>query len=256
MSQAVSALLIYPVKSCGGVRLSRAQVEPYGLAQDRRWMLIDDAGEFLSLRRCSRMALVRVAPSGPRFVLEAPGCPDFELPESVAAGEEQRVSVFGNSMLARVHEATSRWFSRALGLPCRAVYLPDPRLSFADAFPCLLISEASLDELRRRCPEPMHMERFRPNIVLSGGDPHFEDRLTQFQLGEVRFRAPKLCDRCRATLVDPETGALGREPLRTLASYRRWDQKVWFGVNLVPESSGLLAVGDELKEPPTPTAHH
>jgi uncharacterized protein YcbX len=121
-------------------------------------------------------------------------------------------------------------------------------VSFADGFPCLLLSQASLDELNRRCPETMAKERFRPNIVVSGGTAHFEDELRRFQLGVVRFRAPKLCDRCKVTLVDPETSRSGKEPLRTLATYRRWDGKVWFGVNLVPDTTGTIQIGDELTE--------
>jgi uncharacterized protein YcbX len=197
------------------------------------------------------------------FLLECRELPPVALPERIDGGEPLSVTVWNSTVAALAHRGASEWFSRLLGRECRAVYMPDSSkrqlkrgpglVSFADGYPLLLISEASLAELNRRCPEPMVMERFRPNVVVSGDPPHFEDELRQFSLGEVAFTAPKLCDRCVVTTRDPVTGVRGKEPLKTLANYRRWDGAVWFGTNLLPSGHGWLGIGDPLtvRSPPT-----
>jgi uncharacterized protein YcbX len=117
-------------------------------------------------------------------------------------------------------------------------------VGFADAYPFMLLSEASLADLNTRLETPLDMARFRPNIVIAGTTPYAEDGYTRVRIGEISFRGPKRCERCVITTVDPDTGLSGREPLRTLAKYRLEDQKVWFGMNLIHDNLGLLRVGD------------
>jgi uncharacterized protein YcbX len=125
---------------------------------------------------------------------------------------------------------------------------PGDVVSFADGYPFLVISEASLSDLNSRLETPLVMERFRPNIVVSGVPAYAEDTFRHVRFGEVGFRAVKRCDRCSVTTIDPETGARGKEPLRTLATYRREDGKVWFGMNLIHDAEGTLSVGDLVHE--------
>jgi uncharacterized protein YcbX len=119
-------------------------------------------------------------------------------------------------------------------------------VSFADAYPFMLTSEASLADLNSRMAVPLSMARFRPNIVVSGSEPFAEDSYTRVRIGEISFRGPKRCERCVITTVDPLTGKYGREPLRALAKYRLADQKIWFGMNLIHDNVGSLKVGDRV----------
>jgi uncharacterized protein YcbX len=154
-------------------------------------------------------------------------------------------------------EDGSRWLSAAIGRECALVYMPDRHerqvsperarpsdiVSFADGYPFLLISEASLGDLNARLATPLSMRRFRPNIVVSGARPFAEDGWRELRLGGIGFRGAKPCDRCVVTTRDPDTGASGPEPLRALAGFRRWDGKVWFGMNLIHDGPGWLEVG-------------
>jgi hypothetical protein len=178
-----------------------------------------------------------------------------------ADGEALEVEIWRSRVraIAPSREATSL-LSKHLGRDVRLVYMPgdsqrpvDPQrgrpgdlVSFADAYPLLMISEESLASLNERLAEPLPMERFRPNVVVAGGDAHAEDALGAFRIGDVAFRNVKPCDRCTVTTVDPETGERGREPLKTLAEYRKWDGQVWFGTNLIHDGRGTLSVGDPI----------
>jgi uncharacterized protein YcbX len=258
---AVSALFIYPIKSCRGLSVSRAIVTDRGFEGDRRYMLVDRQGEFVTGRSQRRLCLVDVELHSAGLLVSLAGA-DRELLPREPQGPELSVRVWGSSVEALEVPAGSRWFSEILGDDLRLVYMPDSSkrplkgqtpgsgiVSFADGFPFLLLSEASLVELNRRCPEPMRIERFRPNIVVSGGAPHVEDELSLFRVGSVSFFGPKLCDRCVVTTLDPESANPGKEPLRTLASYRQWDKKVWFGMNLSHQGEGTIALGDSLVIP-------
>ena len=219
-------------------------------------MIVDGNGRFVSQRERSQLALVTVSLDPDGLLLDAPDRPQLRLPFSLDSGERVEASVWRSSVWGYAHPGAGRWVSELLGQTCRVLYMPDTSrrtiangtalVSFADGYPLLMISKASLAELNRRSSQPMSMLRFRPNLVVSGGHPHLEDELARFCLGNVRFYAPKLCDRCVVTTIDPATGEAGREPLSTLASYRRWDGKVWFGTNLVAENEGTLEVGQKL----------
>jgi len=259
----VNQLVIYPIKSCRGVEVDLATVGTTGFELDRRWMLIGDDGRFLSQREHHRLALVRVQLHEDRLRLEAPGLPSLEVAfEGGGVGPTSRVQVWDDECAAVAEgEDAARWFSRHLGCSARLVRMasddarplgsstaqPGDHVSFADGFPFLLLSTASLDGLNRRLSLPVPMDRFRPNIVIDGCEPHAEDGWHRVRIGEVSFRFAKPCARCVVTTVDQTTGERGREPLRTLSTYRTEDGQVLFGQNLVHEGRGVVHVGDPVE---------
>lgn len=259
----LTALHIYPLKSAAGLALSHADVEARGLANDRRWMVTDAAGAFLTQRTFPKLALVRVRLTGEGLRLEAPGQEPLDVPVPVPVdGVRMRVQVWNDAVEAAVAGAASAaWLSACLGTDARLVYMPeesirpvDPaygrpgeHVSFADAYPLLLATQASLDDLNARLEVPVPMNRFRPNVVVTGTAPFEEDGWRRIRIGAMHFRAVKPCARCVTTTVDQETGAAGKEPLRTLARFRKRNGKVLFGQNLIPEGPGTLRVGDPVE---------
>jgi uncharacterized protein YcbX len=257
----LTGIFVYPIKACGGIPLERAVVAERGLADDRRYMLVDRAGEFITQRSVPKLCRVRPRFTGSgAFEVTAPDQRPLELPRELSGPDLEPVPyrVWSSSGSALRHPEGSRWFSEFLNDDVSLVYMPDTEqravnpqrarpgdiVSFADGYPMLLISEASLEELNRRLDEPLEMRRFRPNLVISGCAPHAEDGFARLQIGAVAFRGVKRCDRCMVTTIDPDTGEKGKEPLRTLAHYRFEDGKVWFGMNLIHDGSGTLHVGD------------
>jgi uncharacterized protein YcbX len=265
----ISAIRRYPVKSCRGHAVDTALVEPWGLAGDRRWALIDPDGKTVTGREYPRFVLVEpeLTPSGLRVC--APGATPLQVtaPDARAPVE---LSLWASTVrTVPAEEAASEWFSAVLGAPVRLVYLADPtlrqvdpvyardddRVSLADGYPLLLTAQESLDALNdlvlersEGAEEPLVMTRFRPNLVVSGGPAWAEDRWRRVRIGDAEFRMVKRCARCVFTTVDPDTAQRGKEPLRTLAKHRRWDGKTWFGVNLIPDTPGVtLRVGDPVE---------
>lgn len=259
----------YPVKSCRREPLSSAVVEPWGLQGDRRWMVVDEAGQTFTARECASLLLVEPQITEGGLLLSAPGREPLEVPRPDGA-ELIEVSVWGSSFgAAPAGEEASAWFRRLTGRDVRLVYLDDPMrrpvnplrgrsgdvVSMADGYPLLLASEASLAALNgwvaagaRAGDGPLPMTRFRPNLVVSGAEPWVEDTWRRVRIGATTFRAVKACDRCVLTMIDPETTTKTKEPLFSLARYRQWDHKTWFGVNLIPdEAGGTLSIGDEVE---------
>ncbi|GAB3254561.1 MOSC domain-containing protein [Larkinella harenae] len=252
---------IYPIKSLGGISLTEAVVEQKGFQYDRRWMLVRPDGTFLTQRENPIMALVNVALTDQSLQVCYRHRPEevLQIPLGQTAGEAMTVYVWNDQAVdARVvGPEADDWFSRLLGFACRLVYMPesslrpvDPRyaqpddvVSFADGFPYLVISCDSLDELNRRVDQPLEMIRFRPNLVIEGVRPHDEDTWYRFQIGDLTFSGVKPCARCVLTTIDPETAQKGKEPLKTLATYRRLDKKILFGQNVLAETTGVLRVG-------------
>jgi uncharacterized protein YcbX len=253
----LSEIRVYPIKSLRGVAVPQARVLPAGLEHDRRWMLVDEAGRFVSQREEPRLARLGMALGDGGYRVTAEDGAVLEVPAALE-GPRVRVRVWSDELDAVEHAPGEAFFSARLGRPLRLVHLPGDvvraagsraapgdRLSFADAYPYLLIGQGSLDGLDARLSgPPLPMTRFRPNFVVAGSEPHAEDGWARLRLGSVGFRGVKRCDRCVMTTVDPLTGEKGPEPLRTLASYRREDGKVWFGMNLVPDGEGVVHVGD------------
>ena len=269
MPLTLTGLHRYPVKSCSGEVLESAEVEPWGLVGDRRWMLVDEDGETVTVREQPRMVLVRPATDGGGLGLSAPGAPDLHVP--VPHGGLVPVTVFGRTpfLASLACDEAHAWFSRLLGASLRLVYEDDPTrrtedvaftdtktpVSFADGYPLHLTTEESLAALNTRVAEgpraeegPLAMARFRPNLVVRGAEPWAEDGWRRLRIGEAVFRSVKGCDRCAVAMTDPTTGVRHHEPTATLARFRRWDGAVWFGMNLVPEDPGaVVKVGDEVE---------
>lgn len=247
----------YPVKSLRGTPCTGLTVAARGPLADRQWMLVDPQGVFVTQRQLPRMALIDVQLHGDGLLLR---CGERWLAVSRPPTDAPlvEVSVWGDRCLAQAaHPETELWIGELLGRPCRLVYLPDTQMravnpkyarpddqvGFADGFPFLLISQASLDDLNRRLAQPVPMGRFRPNLVVDGCDAYAEDNWRRIRVGEVAFRVVKPCSRCAIPTIDPQTAERGVEPLRTLMAYRRRDSKVYFGQNLIHDGLGELTEG-------------
>ena len=259
----LSSIHIYPCKGLAGISVPQVEIDDFGPKHDRRWMLVDENNDFLTQRQQPQMVLIRPEIRGNTLFLEAPGHPPLEMPLIPESGAEVDVCIFGKKCSAwETSEAAGKWFSNFLERPSRPVFMPDSirrevdpdyaafpsRTSFTDGFPFLLIGEASLDDLNGRLEQPVQMRRFRPNLVINGSEAFVEDRMKRVKIGELSFQVAKPCGRCRVTTVNPETGEFsGKDPLKTLASYRRQNGEALFGQNLIHEHQGLLQVGDELQ---------
>jgi len=261
----VSGLFLYPVKSLRGLAVPSAEIDPLGFVGDRRFMVVDEQGQFLTQRTLPRMALIETALTARELILrtdQGSSCTvplvastpaeivpvrvwksDGLLAEDCGADVAAWLSDFlrGPSRLVRIGES----FTRPILKPGKA--RPGDIVNFADGYPFLVISEASLADLNARLAVPLPMNRFRPNIVVTGIDAFAEDTWTRFQAGGITFRAAGPCARCVVTTTDQLTAERGKEPLRTLATYRRDPgdpTDVNFGQNLIHETkSGTLRVG-------------
>jgi hypothetical protein len=278
----LTALYVYPLKSAHRLSPPSAEVEPWGLAGDRRWMLADPEGRFVSQRELPRLALVRAEPQpGGGLLLSMSGAePLLVRPPAAEHGDRLAdVQVWRSSFqAAEAAKEAHAWFSALFCTDLRLVHLDDPvrrsadpeyapgaPVSMADGFPLLLTTTASLDDLNKRIAAdhpgnpaqavPLPMERFRPNAVVEGTRPWVEDGWRRIRIGEVVFRVVKPCTRCVITTTDQDSGErLGPEPLRSLARQRRFGTRAVFGQNLVPERPeglagevlGTLRTGDEL----------
>ncbi|WP_375434744.1 MOSC domain-containing protein [uncultured Hymenobacter sp.] len=256
-------LYIYPVKSLGGIQLTEATTEQRGLRHDRRWLLVDERNQFMTQRQTPAMALLRVAPAYNGFLLTHAQRPDLlplYIPFEATPERTLFVTIWDDMVFGwRGSREADEWLSEALGRVCKLIYMSDmvrrdvepdwnpegQLVSFADQYPFLLIGQNSLDDLNSRLTDPVSMDRFRPNLVFSGGAAFSEDTWAQFRVGEVTFRAVRSCARCVMTTVDQQTAlrSPASEPLRTLATYRTIDKKVMFGQNVTTTERGLLRVG-------------
>lgn len=261
---AISELWVYPIKSLGGVSLREAQLTARGLQWDRRWMLLDMEGNFLTQRQHPKMALLQVSLHDYRLEVthRHKNLAPLQIPLQIEdTGEHVQAPIWDDSTLAwYVGHGYDQWFSEALEMPCRLVYMPDEsertatgkwsgrqqKVSFADSYPILLISQSSLDDLNSRLRETIPMDRFRPNIVVRGSAPFAEDKWHEFWVGDLHFWAEKPCARCTLITIDQLTAEKGKEPLQTLSRYRRLGSKVLFGQNILCDTAGVLHIGDEL----------
>ncbi|WP_037868580.1 MOSC domain-containing protein, partial [Streptomyces sp. SPB074] len=265
----LASVHIHPLKAGRALDVPEAVVEPWGLAGDRRWMLVDDTARQLTQRDEPRLALLDAREAdGGGLVLSGPGLTPCHVP--LPAAGSVRVRLFRDEVeVVPAAAAASAWCAAYLGRPVRLVRLaapatarpvdpayarPGETVSLADGYPLLLTSTASLaaldslvaaDGLSAEGPVPMG--RFRPNLVVSGGAPWAEEGWERVRIGEVLFRVAKPCGRCVVTTVDQATAVRGKEPLRTLARHRRREGKAVFGMNLVPESAGSVRVGDPVR---------
>ncbi len=261
----ISELFIYPIKSLGGVSVPVATVTDRGFQYDRRWMLVDDQNVFMSQRSIPKMALLQVfiEADGLRVEHKKTGV-QINIPFQPSA-DTLKVQVWSfEGKAIEVSKEVSHWFTSSLGQPCKLVYMPDSTkrrvdsryvsnkelTSFTDDFPYLAISQSSLDELNNRLEHPIPMNRFRPNIVIAGAAPFEEDEWAHFTVNDLHFFGAKLCGRCVVTTIDQHEAVQGKEPLLTLATYRKSNNKIYFGQYLVHNGAGSVNVGDtiEVKE--------
>ena len=266
----LTAINRYPVKSCRGEAMRTALIEPWGLAGDRRWMLVDDTGEVVTARKVPRLLLVVPQLVDGGVALSANGHRERIVARPTSTTTLVTVHGAGPYPARLADPAAHAWFSAVAGRPVRLVFQEDPtareanprfaapgdHVSLADAYPMLVTTEESLAQLNEWIAAgplagegPLPMARFRPNLVVSGVDaPWAEDGWRRVRIGDALFRSVKGCDRCVLTTIDPTAAERGKEPIATLARYRRWDGKTWFGMNLIPDSPGaVLSVGDEVE---------
>lgn len=258
----LSGIRIYPIKSLAGVSRRSARVLPKGLENDRRWMLVDDNGMFMTQRVHTKMALFGIVETGQGYVISHQGDSITLTPDRGEVLNPFEAQIWNDRVMAyEVSGEHSAWFTRHLGISCRLVAFPEenPRqvelpfaapgenVSLADAFPLMMIGEASMADLNSRLAQPVVINRFRPNLIFSGGRPYEEDTWQAFSIGGKDFRGVKRCARCVLTTVDPETGEKGPEPLKTLASYRKENNKIYFGQNVLARTSDVISVGDAIQ---------
>jgi uncharacterized protein YcbX len=258
----VSGLSIFPVKSLAGVEVPAASLDRFGLVGDRRWMVVDEQRRFMTQREFPQMALISVRVmshgielenNGERVWVALPAATEKTLPvqvwEDIVPAQDT-----GND--------AAHWLSRVLGCSCRLVYMADnvhryvdgvyasagETVSFADGFPILLVSQASLDDLNSRLQMPVLMNRFRPNLVVTGCEAYAEDGWQRIRVGDTEFEVAKPCSRCVMPSIDQSSAAKDPEILRVLASYRRAaDRKTYFGQNLLYAGTGELRLGDSVE---------
>lgn len=253
----LSEIWIYPVKSLGGIQLDSAKVAEKGLEYDRRWMLINGDGSFMTQRTTPQLALFKLKMENGKLKIQL-GNESIELLSS-PSGLKLEASVWDDSVTVQeVHDEISEWFSDHVKINCKLVAFPEDNkrpvdklysvnnenVSLADAYPFLIIGQSSLDALNARLEKPIPMNRFRPNFVFTGGEPHSEDTWRNFTIGKNRFVGVKPCSRCVLTTIDQETAQKGVEPLHTLATYRKQGNKINFGQNLLAVDHLEVNVGD------------
>ncbi len=253
----IASIHIYPIKSLGGVQVQTSLVRPHGLEYDRRWMLVDADGLFRTQRSNAELCLFRVAIADSGLSVTGPDGEILAVPFA-ADGDTKLVRVWNSDVKAReVSSRCNEWFSDRIGERTVLVHFgeearrdinpdwsqPGDQVSFADGFPVMVANLATLEDLNQRLDAPVPMNRFRPNVVLSGIEPYHEDTWKSLTSGDVQLDFPRPCGRCLVTTTDQDTARRGVEPLATLAKYRIKDQNVIFGMNAIPRSFGTLHVG-------------
>lgn len=251
----------YPVKSMKGVSHTTSLVDHFGIKDDRRWMLVDQQGRFITQRKHPLLSTISVSKNDSSLIFTTLNGEVLSV-NADCLTRQIDVTVWGDTVSACcADQFVGEWFSSLLGLPVHLVYMPETtfrqvdrqfadyeqRVSFVDGFPFLLISESSLTDLNQRLENTVSMARFRPNLVVSGCDAYAEDDWRRIRIGQLEFEVVKPCSRCIMITLDERTLTYGKEPLKTLASYRRNEFGACFGQNLVHQSTGVLTVGDRVE---------
>jgi len=261
----LSEIYIYPVKSLGGIRLDVANITTRGLENDRRFMLVDENGRFMSQRERPQLAifqtkiegdLLKITDKKTSQILTINLSPNSQsTPLSVTIWDDETSAI-------EVSSEASIWFTQALKFSTRLVYMPEESqrktdaqysltgkeiTSFSDGYPILIIGQSSLDDLNSRLENPVNINRFRPNFVFTDGEPFEEDAWHEFNINNIRFFGIKPCGRCIMTTIDQDTGEKkGKEPLLTLNKYRKASNKILFGQNVLISQLGTVSVGDDV----------
>lgn len=260
----LASLHLHPLKSAAAVDVDALDITPRGPAGDRRWLVVDGDGRFITARQHAPLVLIRALPDGEGLRLSAPTMTALAVAAPAADAPRLRVRIWDDEVDAATTDASAdAWLSAYLQRPVRLVHMdarsrrpvdagygvPGDEVSFADGYPLLAISQAALDALNTRLPSPIVMARFRPNLVIAGSAAHAEDDWRRVRIGGLVFDAVKPCTRCVFTTIDPASGQRdpAGEPLRTLKSYRRSAAGICFGMNLIPRGTGRLRVGDSVE---------
>lgn len=261
---AVSELFIYPIKSLGGISVDAAPVTDRGFQHDRRWMLVDKNNCFLTQREFPKMALLQVQLSDDalKVVHKLNPHQTATIPLDLRTDQTATAQVWSNQCKVQfLSTELDEWFSDMLSLKCRLVYMPDATrrrvdtryaynkelTSLSDGYPFLIIGQSSLDDLNTRLQDPVPMNRFRPNIVFTGGLPFQEDNIEHFSIGNIEFFGVKRCSRCVITTINQNNATRAKEPLKTLSTYRLKNNGIYFGMNLLHKGDGIVHVGDLIK---------
>ncbi len=258
----VSELFIYPIKSMGGIALSAATVTDRGFQYDRRWMLVDGQHNFISQRSFPQMALLQVSVTATGLQVQNKiNGTAINIPFVPASTATAMVQIWDDTCPAQfVSKGADEWFSQMLSMPCRLVFMPDNSrrkveedyarnneiTSLSDGYPFLVIGQSSLEDLNSRLAEPLPINRFRPNIVFTGGQAFLEDQLKHFTINGIQFYGVKPSSRCQVTTINQNNATIAKEPLKTLALFRRKNNKIFFGQNLLHQGAGIVQVGDEI----------
>ncbi|MFT7588529.1 MAG: hypothetical protein ACI959_000740 [Limisphaerales bacterium] len=264
MAVTVSELFVYPIKSCAGINLSEAVVQDRGFKLDRRWMIVDSGGVFISQRDFPAMCLLTISLREEEMVIRndrqlfAP----LSIPLTQPENDPIDVLVWRSSCKAiPVSDKADDWFSKALGISCRLVYMPESTkrlvnpefakneeiVSFADGYPFLVIGQASINDLNVKLTRPVSVLQFRPNIVFTGSPAYTEDNWEGIRIGETVFFRTKNCTRCNVISINPQTAEQDKEPLATLSKYRKEGNNIIFGAYLISSGKGLIKVGDQIE---------
>lgn len=260
----IKSLHIYPIKSIGSIDLKESQVTHRGLTYDRRWVLVDEQNRFVSQRENPHLALLQPELHEHQMKVvdrsqhQSPILFDLTEPDT----EADEVTIWDDVVPAKpVSSKVNEWFSNFMRAPVRLMYMheesvrqadqryaitPANKVSFADGYPILIVSEASMNLLNTKLISPLKVNRFRANIIVEGTEPHEEDSWREVRTAQQTLFGVKPCARCVMTTIDPETAVAGKEPLKTLSSYRQIGNKILFGENFIPKEEGVLKVGDEV----------
>jgi len=261
----LSQITIYPVKSMGGISLEQSELDQFGLKYDRRWMVVDKDGLFLTQRQNARMCFFKVELLNDSLAIRHMQYPDWQIsvPLKPVSRKLMDVQVWSDVVKGHiVHEHIDKELSRLFEREVHLVMMPNDQnrqvdtkyapqgtnTAYSDGYPLLMIGQSSLNQLNTRLSDSIEMQCFRPNLVFTGGEAHCEDQQGLWRIGSVEMEAVKPCSRCVVTTINPKTSEKSPEPLRTLSTYRLQDGKVMFGMNMLHKTqTGILKLGDKVE---------
>jgi uncharacterized protein YcbX len=259
----LSTIYIYPIKSLGGISVDSAYADKQGFKYDRRYLLVDETGMFITQRDFPQLAFLKLSIVESGFkVLNTMDSSQTIIPFESDSKENLSVKIWDDVCNAvMVSTDLNNWFSSAINKKCSLVYMTNDEkrlvekiyineehiVSFADAYPYLIIGQSSLDDLNQRLEIRLPMNRFRPNLVFTGGNSYEEDCWKDFKIGDAKFKAVKPCARCVITTTDQDTAERSVEPLKTLSTYRKINNKVMFGMNVVCNKPGIVSINQKIE---------
>lgn len=257
----IKGLYIYPIKGIKGISVKEALVEKNGLQHDRLYMLVDSKGQFISQRKYPVLTQFIPTRAKEAWAIDYKG-DQIQIKDNIYSSNQSTVEVWGAQFNANeVSKKISQWFSEKLDIPCKLMVMPNKEtrikelnkppyktsVSFADGYPILTLGTASLANLNQKLDVPVPADRFRANILIETSDAHAEDKWSDIKIGEdVICRNIKPCVRCQVITIDQDSGKKGMEPSKTLAGYRKFDNGICFGSNVIVIKKGKIKVNDEI----------